>query len=69
MRRGRFQSEQREIPKLSNEEREAREAERRRLEACARWAERQAMTARRNNDVEALDHFSKSAMATRRRQR
>jgi hypothetical protein len=48
---------------------EARIEERRILEAVARHNERLAMQARRNGDVEAVERFSKNAMACRLRQR
>lgn len=53
----------------SNDEREARLADRRRLEAVARHQERLAMQARRNGDVDALARHSAAAMAVRLRQR
>jgi hypothetical protein len=53
----------------SDEEREVRLADRRRLEAVARHQERLAMQARRNGDVDALARHSATAMAVRLRQR
>jgi hypothetical protein len=48
---------------------ETRIDRRKALEAVARWNERQAMMARRNGDVAAVERFSKNAMSCRLRQR
>lgn len=51
------------------EDREARLAERARLESVARWLEEQATKARRRGDDRDVQHFSKGALVARRRQR